>query len=83
MRIFMGKHPRMWVQPTHEIFWKFFLKSDSKGLWTKFVYHKIQHHLLNQKPYFRKKIFTSEKVSSSEFTLDIVDIHVEVAKRKF
>ena len=75
MRIFIGKHPRMWVQPTHESFWKFFLKSDSQGIRTKFLCHKIQHHLLNQKPYFSKKISTGGKVSSSEFTLTIPFIY--------
>ena len=82
MRIFMGKHPRMWVQLTYDNVWNFFLKSDSQGIWTKFLCHKIQHHLLNQKPYFSKKISTSKKVSSSESTLNIrnvlfwlIDIH--------
>ena len=71
MPIFTGKRPRMWVQPTHESFWIFFLKSDSQGIWTKFLCHKIQHHSLNQKPYLSKKISTGEKVRSSEFTLNM------------
>ena len=42
--------PTYAIQNSIKIYTKF-LESDSQGIRSKFLYHQIQHHSLNQKPY--------------------------------
>ena len=67
----MRNHPHIRVLPTQLNFLSQFLKTDSQRIFSKFLYHENQHHLLNQKPYKDSKNLHRKTISSSEFSLFI------------
>ena len=61
-KIFMRKHPLILVLPTQLQFLSKFLGMDSQGISSKFVYHEIQHHPLNQITYLKYEKYPQEKI---------------------
>ena len=42
---------------------------DNQGIWSKLLYHEIQHQSVNQNPYSNIKKSAQEKIASRNFSL--------------